>query len=110
MDFCSIPYSNMLILGPFCAHFGDEISDRKTVTQNVMKKRLFSSPFGDGGTSRKARLGGRGVVNVRCFYLTVLTRPGPDGTGGFKSLTAHAADPDSNLIITLTTEGLFQFR
>ena len=28
----------------------------------------------------------------------------------FQSLTAHAADPDSNLIITLTTEGLFQFR
>ena len=26
----------------------------------------------------------------------------------FKSLTAHAADPDSNLIITLATEGLFQ--
>ena len=32
------------------------------------------------------------------------------GGGGFKSLTAHAADPDSKLIITLTTEGLFQFR
>ena len=29
--------------------------------------------------------------------------------GGFKSLTAHAADPDSNLTVTLTTEGLFQF-
>ena len=28
--------------------------------------------------------------------------------GGFRSLTAHAADPDSNLIITLATEGLFQ--
>ena len=26
----------------------------------------------------------------------------------FRSLTAHAADPDSNLIITLATEGLFQ--
>ena len=25
-----------------------------------------------------------------------------------QSLTAHAADPDSNLIITLATEGLFQ--
>ena len=34
------------------------------------------------------------------MYTTVIIK--------FRSLTAHAADPDSNLIITLATEGLFQ--
>ena len=49
-----------------------------------------------GGTRRRHQLGGEGGDVIGLFWVVKskkLTRPGPEGTGGFTRLTPHAADP-----------------
>ena len=49
-----------------------------------------------GGTRRRHQLGGQGGDVIGLLWVVKsknLTRPGPEGTGGFTRLTPHAADP-----------------